>query len=75
MTELSVRDLKIIMIFAIFILTLFGILPLKIPAIKKSESGLSYLNCFSAGMFLAIALIHMLPESVLEYNEWATSHG
>jgi len=59
------------MIFVIFCVTLTGILPLKVPAIKKSEAGLSYLNCFSAGMFLSIALIHMLPESVEEYTEWA----
>lgn len=71
MSELSVQNFKIIMIFVIFSLTLFGILPLKVPAIKKSESGLSYLNCFSAGMFLAIAVIHMLPESVEDYDEWA----
>ena len=32
---------------------------------------LSYLNCFSAGMFLAIALIHMMPESVEAHREWA----
>lgn len=70
MTEISLQTFKIIMIFVIFGLTLFGILPLKVPAIKKSEQGLSYLNCFSAGMFLAIAVIHMLPESVEDYNEW-----
>lgn len=59
------------MIFAIFTVSLVGMLPFKIPQIKKSEAGLSYLNCFSAGMFLAIALIHMMPESVEEYEVWA----
>jgi solute carrier family 39 (zinc transporter), member 1/2/3 len=42
-----------------------------IPKLKKSEAMLSYLNCFSAGMFLAIALIHMMPESVEQHREWA----
>ena len=70
MTSISVQNFKIIMIFVIFIVTLSGVLPLKISCIRKSEAGLSYLNCFSAGMFLTIALIHMLPESVEEYDKW-----
>ena len=68
--SLSVKELKVIMIFVIFVVSLAGILPLKIKAINNSESGLSYLNCFSAGMFLAIALIHMMPESVSEYKDY-----
>lgn len=59
------------MIFVIFTLTLTGILPIKFKALKKSESALSYLNCFSAGMFLAIALIHMMPEAVESYDEYS----
>jgi zinc transporter 1/2/3 len=68
---ISVQSFKIILIFVIFFVTLSGILPYRIPSIKKSESTLSYLNCFSAGMFLAIALIHMMPEAVEEHAEWA----
>ena len=64
---IAIRDFKIVMIFVMFSVSLSGILPLKIEAIKKSEARLSYLNCFSAGMFLAIALIHMMPKSVNDF--------
>lgn len=69
--ELSVRDLKIILIFVMFIVTFAGVLPVRIPCIMESEAMLSYLNCFAAGMFLAIALIHMMPEAVEQHREWA----
>jgi zinc transporter ZupT len=62
------------MIFAIFILTLAGIIPILVKACKKSASALSYLNCFSAGMFLSIALIHMMPEAVEEYAEYSEAN-
>lgn len=71
---ISVRDLKIIMIFAIFTVTLAGIIPILVKACKKSASALSYLNCFSAGMFLSIALIHMMPEAVEEYTEYCEAN-
>lgn len=73
--NISVQNFKIIMVFVMFLISLLGILPLRIPAITKSEARLSYLNCFSAGMFMAIALIHMLPESVEDYEKWVTEEN
>jgi zinc transporter ZupT len=31
---------------------------------------LSLLNCFSAGIFLAMSLLHMMPESMEMYQSW-----
>ena len=33
------------------------------------------MNCFAAGMFLSIALMHMLPESVEMFFAWAEHEG
>jgi solute carrier family 39 (zinc transporter), member 1/2/3 len=61
----------------IFVMTLAcssGLLPLHVPSIAKNRAFLSYLNCLSAGIFLGMALIHMLPESVEIYGEWAEAN-
>ena len=48
-----------------------GLLPLKVPAFRQNQAFLSYLNCFSAGIFLGMALLHMLPESAEIFAEWS----
>jgi len=48
-----------------------GILPKLIPRIAHSKNTLSFLNCFSAGIFLGMALTHMIPEGVHLYADWA----
>lgn len=47
----------------------FGILPLKIPSFRTNPKLLSYSNCFAAGLFLAIGIIHILPEAVEAFEE------
>lgn len=46
-----------------------GVLPAKIQSCKQSQSFLGLANAFSGGLFLAIALIHILPEAVDGYGE------
>jgi zinc transporter ZupT len=70
--KFNVRGFKIGMLFAIWLCCLSGILPKLIPAINKNVAVLSFLNCFSAGIFLGMAFIHIIPESVEVYEEWAT---
>lgn len=69
------QSFKIGMIFVMLIINLAGLLPSLTPCIRKNEALLSYINCFSAGIFLALALVHMLPESVVAYNEWGHEKG
>jgi zinc transporter ZupT len=52
-----------------FISVFFGVLPAKWGAIRNSQTILSILNSFSAGVFIAIAFMHILPEAVETYDE------
>ena len=42
----------------------FGILPIKVPKFRSNAKLLSFSNCFAGGLFLAIGLIHVLPEAI-----------
>lgn len=55
----------------------FGILPIKLPAFRSNKKLLSFSNCFSGGLFLAIGLVHLLPEAVeaFEDKESTDDHG
>jgi solute carrier family 39 (zinc transporter), member 1/2/3 len=75
MSSKSVRNVKIGFFFVFLIVSMAGVLPIKLKSLFKSEAGLSYLNCFSAGLFLAIAAIHLMPEAVHEHQEYAEHHG
>ena len=65
--------LKIAFIPIIFCVALgFGILPAKIKSCGRNPKFMSMANSFSGGLFLAIALVHILPDVVkdwAEYNE------
>ena len=63
--------LKIVFIFVIFAISLvFGILPAKVKKCGRNPKFMSIANAFSGGLFLAIALVHILPDVVREYGEW-----
>lgn len=67
MSKLTLTGLKIIIIFAMIFISMFGILTYKLNKLNRTERLFSYLNCFSAGMFLAIGFVHMFPEAVEGY--------
>ena len=69
--KFNVKGFKIGMLFAIWVCCMAGILPKLIPAINKNGTVLSFMNCFSAGIFLGMALIHIIPESVEVWHEYA----
>jgi zinc transporter 1/2/3 len=59
----SVRIIKIVFIFVIFALAFVsGILPAKIKGCGQNKTFMGLANAFSGGLFLAIALVHVLPE-------------
>jgi zinc transporter ZupT len=61
--------LKIVFIFVFFFLTLFsGILPAKNAKCKDNQTVLGIANSFAAGVFLAISLMHIMPEAVENFN-------
>ena len=41
----------------------------------KQKTFLSYLNCFSGGIFLSMALVHMLPGTITSYERWGKKKG
>ena len=70
---IDVDTFKIIMLFCMIVCVGFGLIPKLWNACRNSENTLSMLNCFSAGIFLAMALIHMMPESAEIYLMWAVA--
>ena len=56
--------LKSVFILLCFVVTfLFGYAPMKIEGCSKNRRILGVLNTFSGGVFLAIAFVHILPET------------
>jgi zinc transporter ZupT len=63
--------LKIVFIFVIFGIALgFGVLPAKVKSCGRNPKFMSMANAFSGGLFLAIALIHILPDVINDYTEY-----
>ena len=66
---------KIIMLVCMFLCVGFGVLPKVWGTCRNNGLLLSLLNCFSAGIFLAMSLIHIMPETAEIYVEWAAAEG
>ena len=60
---LSTTTVKILFIITAFLeAAILGILPVKLKSFKESPMVLGIANAFSGGVFLAIALMHIMPE-------------
>ena len=70
---MNLTVLKAILMVVMLLMHLLGL----IPTIKCntscciSKEPLSFLNCFAAGIFLSMALVHMLPEALEIHSSWA----
>jgi len=63
--------IKIVFIFAIFALAFgTGMIPIKCKSFKNSTFIMGLANAFSGGVFLSIALIHVLPDVTNSYSEY-----
>ena len=71
----EIKNFKIIFIFLNLAVTYLGLLPRVIPECRENESVLSVLNCFSAGIFLAMALMHLFPHMSDAHKNWAMVEG
>jgi len=61
---MDVTAIKIIGTILLWIcIVVFGLLPLKVRHFKTNKTLLAISNCFSGGLFIAIGLIHILPEA------------
>ena len=72
---IDVDTFKIILLFCMFACVFFGLIPKVWSKCRNSENTLSLLNCFSAGIFLGMSLIHMMPEAAEIYLIWAAKEG
>ena len=65
-------SLKIALIFILFFICYLGLIPAYSKYCRNSQLTLSLMNCFAGGVFLAMAFVHILPESVETYNSVMT---
>ena len=68
---MSLDGFKMLMAFLMLLCVGGGVIPRLWKRCRDSEAALSYMNCFSAGLFLGMALVHILPEAVHIYDAWA----
>lgn len=48
----------------------FGMLPLKLKAFKENKLVLALSNGFSGGLFLAVGILHLLPEAAENFENY-----
>jgi zinc transporter ZupT len=63
-TGMSLTSFKIILTVFMFLIVYLGLIPKKVNWCTKTQLPLSFLNCFASGIFLAMAIVHILPETV-----------
>jgi membrane protein CcdC involved in cytochrome C biogenesis len=63
--------IKLVFIFIVLIVTVIaGIIPAKWKRCRNNEKALGLANTFSGGVFLAIAFVHIIPETASLYYEY-----
>jgi ABC-type Zn2+ transport system substrate-binding protein/surface adhesin len=72
---MDIDTFKIIILFSMIACVGLGFIPKAWGKCRDNEYTLSFLNCFSAGIFLAMSLVHMMPESAEMYADWAAEEG
>lgn len=71
----SQNILKLVFIFVFFAEAFFmGILPVKLKRFRNSVTALGLSNSFAGGVFIAIALLHIIPEMVRGWDAYACEH-
>ena len=69
----AVETLKIIYIFINCAITYFALIPAYSKRCRNSSVSLSLMNALAGGLFLAMALVHILPEAVSDYTSSMSS--
>ena len=66
-------DLKISYVFIITLVPYIALIPALSDRCKDSAKSLGVMNAFAGGVFLSMALIHILPEAGSTYNDLMTA--
>lgn len=70
--KFNVTTFKIILMIIMFLEVYIGLIPSCCgDRCKANPTPLSFLNCFSAGIFLAMALLHVAPGAMETWESWA----
>jgi len=67
---MDLKSYKWLMLVVMFLECGLGLIPKCMPMTKRFENGLTYMNCFSAGIFLAMSLVHIMPEASEIWSSW-----
>ena len=68
--DTAVLIVKVVFIFVSFAEALIsGMIPTWVPSCRENPKVMGIANSFAAGVFIAIALIHMTPEQIEGWNE------
>ena len=70
----AITKLKIGYVFVILLINFTGMLPIRWKLFRANPTFLSILNSFAGGVFLAMAFVHILPESVETYVNYMYKH-
>ena len=62
--EMNIVTFKIVLLFVMIACCFTALIPKAVPGCGQNETILSLLNCFSAGIFLSMSLVHIMPEAV-----------
>lgn len=71
LTASQIKTFKIVFLFVYLLISYLGLLPRVLGSCRRSKAALSFMNCFAAGVFLSIGLIHLIPEGNDQYDGWA----
>ena len=75
LTLSQVKTFKIIFLFVYLFISYLGLIPRVLGSCRRSKAALSFMNCFAAGVFVSIGLIHLIPEGNDQYDGWAADEG
>lgn len=68
--QTSIGLYKILILSILFIISVtFALIPIKLSFFKTNMKMIGISNSFSAGIFISVGLVHLLPESTEKFNE------
>ena len=68
--------IKILSMIVMFLLVLIvGSLPIRLSTFKSNNMLLSLTRAFSGGLFLAVGIVHLLPEASENFEDYFKSQG
>jgi len=68
--------IKLLSMVLLFLLILIvGSLPIRVSAFKNNNMLLALTRAFSGGLFLAVGIVHLLPEAAENFEDYFKSNG